>query len=502
MTTGYHTIQEIAELIQQELVSCEEFKDYTSWICCESYPDPDEHEREADAIEKEWPTFKDDQQLGHIPQCVWQDREEPHIWSNNSSMDDLTARANNYTKKFNRVLQHNQARVQHHHHKKDKNSGKRRPLPACRGKKKDECKHGFPKTKLLTEKALVVCPGIAQRHGLRVSGRRNALGSILPRRNCVWINGTAPALTVAFGFNTDISPNDRLPIIKETHEASCNRSSCVKDVSTGEVARVESRAQLDTDGYFTGYMVKTQPIGGYELGKCLSGMDQLRSRIRIELTPEDQSKTVVRRMISDLELRGVLRGAPEIFNLSVNMRKEDSLFQECIRTFIEVSFPGKAFLDRLEAEVHGVGSEIVRRVARCRGPRARSQNLRSVPHVDAYGFRGRDPQVLYLSPYEFFMHWEIKRVPEPFRQNCNGWSAWTKEGEEYYSKHKHDNTFKLVPGKHYKVIAHICSSRARARRRARVRARSCSHWLTRTRHVVTSAIVLHACKRTGMYANE
>ena len=49
------------------------------------------------------------------------------------------------------------------------------------------------------------------------------------------------------------------------------------------------------------------------------------------------------------------------------------------------------------------------------------------------------------------MHWEIKRVPEPFRQSCNGWSAWTKEGEEYYSKHKHDDNFKLVPGKHYKV---------------------------------------------------
>ena len=80
MTTRHHTIQEIAELIQQELVSCEEFKDYTSWICCESYPDPDEHEREADAIEKEWPTFKDDKQLGHIPACVWSDRYEPHIF--------------------------------------------------------------------------------------------------------------------------------------------------------------------------------------------------------------------------------------------------------------------------------------------------------------------------------------------------------------------------------------------------------------------------------------
>ena len=77
-TDGYHTLQEIAELIQQDLIKCDDFIDFTSWICCEEYPDPDEHERMMDAIEKEWPTFTDDRQLGHVPQCIWQDRDEPH----------------------------------------------------------------------------------------------------------------------------------------------------------------------------------------------------------------------------------------------------------------------------------------------------------------------------------------------------------------------------------------------------------------------------------------
>ena len=35
---GYHTIQEIAELLQQGLVKCEEFKEFTSHICCEEHP--------------------------------------------------------------------------------------------------------------------------------------------------------------------------------------------------------------------------------------------------------------------------------------------------------------------------------------------------------------------------------------------------------------------------------------------------------------------------------
>ena len=203
-------------MLQKGIVKCEEFKDFTSYICCEEhplvivslrctslfcftnhiriafeavinqileklkqgctvtndiltylgsqttliantgYPDPEEHERTADVIEKEWPTFKEDKQLGHIPACVWSDRYEPHIFSDSACMDDLKVKAIKYTKEYNKVLQHNQARVMHHHHKKDRSSGKRIPLPACQGKKRGECKHGFPKTKLLTNKPLLV----------------------------------------------------------------------------------------------------------------------------------------------------------------------------------------------------------------------------------------------------------------------------------------------------------------------------------------------------------
>ena len=49
---GRTLLQEIAELIQQYLIRCDDFKSFTSWICCETYPDPDEHERMMDAIEK------------------------------------------------------------------------------------------------------------------------------------------------------------------------------------------------------------------------------------------------------------------------------------------------------------------------------------------------------------------------------------------------------------------------------------------------------------------
>ena len=115
-------------------------------------------------------------------------------------------------------------------------------------------------------------------------------------------------------------------------------------------------------------------------------------------------------------------------------------------------------MGRLEAETNGVGGEIIRRVPKSRGPTSKPGYM-SAPFVDAYGFRGQDPRVLFLCPFEFFMYWEVKRVPEPFRQKCSGWSAWTKEGEEYYNERKHNDNFKLVPGKHYKVTAKFVAAR-------------------------------------------
>ena len=44
---------------------------------------------------------------------------------------------------------------------------------------KNKCKHDFPMKKRLVSEAKVICRGNARRFGLRPSGRRNALGSIL-----------------------------------------------------------------------------------------------------------------------------------------------------------------------------------------------------------------------------------------------------------------------------------------------------------------------------------
>eukprot|EP00973_Karenia_brevis_P074638 10372063-Karenia_brevis.AAC.1 len=68
-----------------------------------------------------------------------------------------------------------------------------------------------------------------------------------------------------------------------------------------------------TDGYFSGYIVKAQPVGRYELKKCVDKMHMLRQRIEGR-TLRDQAVAVARRMLSDLEMKGVLREAQASFN--------------------------------------------------------------------------------------------------------------------------------------------------------------------------------------------
>ena len=150
----------------------------------------------------------------------------------------------------------------------------------------------------LTPEPLLVCSGIAKECGLRVSGRRNFLGAILGPRNSPWLNGTSRAFVTAFGCNTDVSPNDRLPILPETHEECCSKG-CVENASVAAVACRAQRAQALTSGYFSGYIFKSQPIGRYELKKCVDKMHRLRERIG-DRTSRDQTAAVARRMLTDL----------------------------------------------------------------------------------------------------------------------------------------------------------------------------------------------------------
>ena len=115
--------------------------------------------------------------------------------------------------------------------------------------------------KRVIDAPMLVCPGIAEEHRLRVGGQRSALGSILGKRKNEWLAGTARGLAVGLGFNTHTGPNDRLPIMAETHEPTCKRQCAVSSGDMSITARALQTTHTMTTGYFAGYIAKVQPCG-------------------------------------------------------------------------------------------------------------------------------------------------------------------------------------------------------------------------------------------------
>ena len=77
---------------------------------------------------------------------------------------------------------------------------------------KGVCKADFPKPeKRFLKDPLILCRCLSRRVGLRVSGRRNALGGILGRRTGAWQSGTHPAFATVFRSNSHTMPNYRRP---------------------------------------------------------------------------------------------------------------------------------------------------------------------------------------------------------------------------------------------------------------------------------------------------
>ena len=76
-------------------------------------------------------------------------------------------------------------------------------------------------------------------------------------------------------------------------------------------------------------------MGKLETKKCVDKMLKLKEKNQEE-SKYRQQRAVSGRMITDIEMNGALRGAVEEHNLCVQLRSNDALFAECIRTFPSV----------------------------------------------------------------------------------------------------------------------------------------------------------------------
>ena len=210
-----------------------------------------------------------------------------------------------------------------------------------------------------------------------------------------------------------------------------------------------------------GYFHKPQPVGRYELERCTRTMGLLRPQLEPNV-PAVQLAQVTNRMLSDLECRGTMRTAPETCNLNAYLDDKDVLATEFMRTYRSVVFPGGAFVYRLEMELASRtrGAPEQKRMRSAPIPVSKRVNPKSPkvqrPDVDIYGYRGADPRIYYLSPWEFRSLWDAEVLLPPCSQGHEIRTYWLEGGLEYYNLHKHDvKEATLQPGVHYKVLERI-----------------------------------------------
>ncbi len=210
----------------------------------------------------------------------------------------------------------------------------------------------------------------------------------------------------------DIKFPHRIPIIAETHEVQqvydVRRGKCYEDYDMQQQIQDMQAGLAAAAGYFGGYTSKMQDIGKKELQRLEQGLYQkLETEQRTAQARE--SDLYSRRLVRDLESKGMKRTALETLNLALHAKHPNVMMAKCIRSFPTVAFPASLLLKREEVETRKVSGHSV--IAPIHHGKGVSERMYVEAPMDLmYGFRGNEHNVSVLSPYEMLLHWSIEPV--------------------------------------------------------------------------------------------
>ena len=395
------SLEDIAKIV--DTANCKlvdeylQFKDYS---CRQRYPDVENiSKKQWKGMEESWPEHANTNMLCSLPS---------YLGASPAPSDTLLEEGKSWLQQYNMDLQEVMLRRQHHIHIPDHN-GHKRPLGACKRKDKpNECKHGFPLHHQLTDRPLVMCQGIANRMRLPVSGKRSAIGMLHGALNHEYLNGCIPALSVGARDNNDIKVPYRFPVTASTHSSLC-KSDCIATARLGDMVKAIGASQNATIGYTFDYATKRQPIGVYECREWMKDHKSLAQRLKTE----DVRYAALRhtqRIVSDCYAKGLVRGAGEVVNLADHADKAKVTSAELVATSNYATFAGGAFLHAVEHGHNPAGSKLAKGLVHVSGaPTEEPVQIKKLGIC--YGVRGNDPELKYLSPYEFVRHWEVIRCP-------------------------------------------------------------------------------------------
>ena len=426
------SLAEIARKIRESAHLADAVKAWHAWVHREEHWDPEGHCARLATLETEWrQNFRSSEHVGLCRWPVYLDQAAPKTkWEEGCDLAQCDADASSFKKAYEADAQMIFSKVQHHHHPDGK------PLTHCikKGcKHGDKCKHGFPKTSLLTPvggpRSRVVCPQLAKEAGLKVNGARNALGEILGPRNDEFLSGTCPALAVVFRDNTHTAPNNRLPLIDDvTHDPDCLcRKGARAETAEAHLRRIAfavQRSMSNSTRYIGGYISKVQRVGkkARELAKtCLSTLaERLHGKSEMQ-----QTLNTVHRCIGDWEAKGVARTIFEEMNLAHFADRPNPLAAECITSCPVADFYADCFL-KIVAEETGAGRAPARRRHKW-VLFTETGDVATPPDASAraYAWRPGAVDLKTLSPYEFVRFYEVVSTRPPPRDSSKLSSSWT-----------------------------------------------------------------------------
>ena len=183
-------------------------------------------------------------------------------------------------------------------------------------------------------------------------------------------------------------------------ESKACRRSLTQESHLKAMSKLAQRAQRECTGYYCGYTFKRQPVGQRFLKAAAESYSYMTVGLQDKAAGQ-QWHRITHRVLTDFQHRSMLRPAAEEWNLAANWHEQDPTNAEFLRTYRSVDFPGWRLVNRLAAETRQVKTRETRKRLRHDTDSKPLQNFE-----DLYGFRGQDPAVFLLSPWEFLRLWE------------------------------------------------------------------------------------------------
>lgn len=339
----HHNLEEIGQIIEKNSrgltsqVVLDRITRFVEHLQREDHFNHDQHQQDLVKLEEDFhannASGSETQHLSVKPQKFYNNSSVPYMWTDmatprsancSSPVKSLTRdwkgafdEAASFRASYEQDVQFIFSRVQHHWHALD-NKGDRVPLKYCRVKGRSarhSCKRGFPRKVLKHRdgslkqdqyRPRIVCQAVAQELGLKTSGRRNALGTILGRRRSEWFAATSAVLAQVARSNTNVQCNYRVPITSFIHDRACKSTLCTQHASPRRLCIIAQRAMKQLTGYFGGYISKRQKMGQFELKKSIAALNPLQAKLesRDLQSASTQLAHVCNRMFVTLEGKG------------------------------------------------------------------------------------------------------------------------------------------------------------------------------------------------------